>query len=144
MKKMILVAGLIGSSIANAGIVVRSLITVASPLLVPATYYAVKTHQEQQRITEKYKNATSPDQNIEHQVELANARRTFDDYIDGVSWGFGIPINVALLSGEARKLSMPVVNINEMNAEQKVGFFSGLSTYVTATGLLAVVKALKK
>ncbi len=145
MKKMIIVAGLLCVPTIGAGPAKAAIAAVTSPALIPGIYYGVKSYLEEERIAEKYKDATSPEQNVERNAELANARGKFEGYIDGVSWGMGFPINLTLLSGEAKKLSVPVVrDIDKMNGEQKVGFFSGLSMYGTLSAVLVLLRKLPK
>lgn len=144
MKKMIMVLVLLYVPAIAAGPAKAAFLGVTSPALIPGVYYAVKSYLEKAKITEKYKNASTSEQHVEREVDLAHARQKFQDYIDGVAWGVGFPINVALLCGETKKLSVPVIDIDKMSGEQQVGFFNGLSMYGTLPAVLLLLRRMPK
>lgn len=143
MKKIILIVGLISVYTIGAGPAKAAIVAITSPVLIPGAYYGVKSYLQQKNITETCKNKTY-EQAGECDAQIAQVKQKFQDYLDGVSWGIGFPINAALLSGEAKKLSAPVVDLDKMKQEQAVGFFSGLSVYGTLPAVLSLLKRMPK
>lgn len=144
MKKIILAAGLLCASTIGAGPAKAAIVAITSPVLIPGAYYGLKSYLHQKNITETCKNKPY-EQAGECDAQIAQVKQKFQDYSDGVAWGLGFPINVALLSGEAKKLSAPaVVDLDKMTVEQAVGFFGGLSVYGTLPAFLSLLKRMPK
>ena len=76
---------------------------------------------------------------VERDVELLNALNPANDFIDGYCKGAVPGVNIAVLTGTQSTGR----DITRFNADEKVGFFSGLTTWATALGVLSVIKKLK-
>lgn len=142
MKKMIVVAGLFyaATSGAMAG---RFIVTVAAPVIASGLYHVVKSNRDQEEIEKKFKDLPE-DQKVEREAELSKARTKLINYADGLSWGVLLPITM-IVSKENLPYHSPIVPVDRMNVEQKVGFFAGLSSaYVALPAALSLVRKLKK
>jgi hypothetical protein len=141
MKKMILIVGLLYTATSGA-VTVRVILTTYSPLIVPGMYYGVKTYKDREAVKEKFKDVnenSSTSEQAERDVELLNALNPANDFIDGYCKGAVPGVNIAVLTGTQSTGR----DITRFNADEKVGFFSGLTTWATALGLVSVIKKLK-
>jgi hypothetical protein len=83
----------------------------------------------------EFKGMSAESREIEKHVLMLNAN-SFLPYIDGVAQGFAPVINIAKLAD----ISTSGVNVSSMHADEKTGFFAGLTTWPNLVLAMSLLK----
>lgn len=143
MKKIIFVAAMFYVATSSA-IVGPTLATVFSPIIATGSCYAVQAYVDREAVKKKFKdvNESSPKSDqTERDVQMSNALNPARDFADQVGVGFAPGLNILLLTGHKPPYGP---DIKHMNANEKVGFFTGLSTLTTMIMMISLLKKIPK
>jgi len=115
---------------------------ITAPILVPGVYYGVQSHIDTRVIKSEYVAAVmlADQDEVERTfAELTTARMPLYNYMKGVFGGLIPGINIAKMMN----VESIGANLMDMKADEKVGFFSGLSMYGTISAMLSLLKKIK-